>query len=203
MTNIDFRHEVFIFHKPNWCSLIDNYFRHKTPCGIRKLTAAFVSKIGVFSRFSWSLDFADTAKLTGPRIFADKRWVGPVKLLCVIMFNINKIRPKSLFGPVKAQKFSRCLISAPKWRNFHFRFSKFGDPENESLFKSSWWIFMCQNENIIVYIWSPNLAICAIVKIGDCTRLLKSWRCLRSNVSDMCLPNFRAIRKWSLENSQY
>ena len=45
-----------IFHKPNWCSLIDNYFRHKSPCGIRKLTAAFVSKIGVFSRFSWSLD---------------------------------------------------------------------------------------------------------------------------------------------------
>ena len=32
-------------------------FRHKNPCGIRKLTAAFVSKIGVFSRFSWSLDF--------------------------------------------------------------------------------------------------------------------------------------------------
>ena len=25
------------------------------------------------------------------------------------MFNISKIRPKSLFGPVKAQKFSRCL----------------------------------------------------------------------------------------------
>ena len=33
-----------------------NYFMHKTPCGIRKLTGAFVSKIGVFSRFSWSLD---------------------------------------------------------------------------------------------------------------------------------------------------
>ena len=56
-TNINFCPEVFIFHKPNWCSLIDNYFRHKTPCRIRKLTAAFVSKIGVFSRFSWSLDF--------------------------------------------------------------------------------------------------------------------------------------------------
>ena len=53
---------------------------------------------------------ADTAKLTGPRTFADKRWVGLVKLLCIIMFNISKIRPKSLFGPVKAQKFSRCLI---------------------------------------------------------------------------------------------
>ena len=56
-----------------------------------------------------SLTNADTAKLTGPRTFADKRWVGPVKLLCIIMFNISKIRPKSLLGPVKAQKFSRCL----------------------------------------------------------------------------------------------
>ena len=49
--------EVFIIHKPNWCILMANYFRHKAPCGIRKLTAAFVSKRGVFSRFSWSLDF--------------------------------------------------------------------------------------------------------------------------------------------------
>ena len=48
---------------------------------------------------------ADTAKQTGPRTFADKRWVGPVKLLCIIMFNISKIRSKSPFGPVKAQKF--------------------------------------------------------------------------------------------------
>ena len=52
---------------------------------------------------------ADTAKLTGPRTFADKRWVGPVKLLCIIMFNISKIRSKSPFGPVKAQKFLQCL----------------------------------------------------------------------------------------------
>ena len=64
-------------------------------------------------------------------------------------------------------------LKTATWRNFHFRFSKFGDPENESLFKSSWWIFMCQNVNIIVYIWSPNLAICAIAKIGGCTLLLQ------------------------------
>ena len=68
----------------------------------------------------------------------------------------------------------------PKWRNFRFWFSKFGDPENESLFKSSWWIFMCQNVNIIVYIWSPNLAICAIAKIGGCTRL-SDFGCLRGS----------------------
>ena len=51
----------------------------------------------------------DTAKLTGPRTLADKKWVGPVKLLCIIMFDISKIRSKFLFGPVKAQKFSWCL----------------------------------------------------------------------------------------------
>ena len=30
---------------------------------------------------------------------------------------------------------------------------------------------MCQNVNIIVNIWSPNLAICAIAKIGGCIQL--------------------------------
>ena len=46
------------------------------------------------------------------------------------------------------------------------------DLENESLFKPSWWIFMCQNVNIIAYIWSPNLVMCVVAKIGGCTRLL-------------------------------
>ena len=65
---------------------------------------------------------------------------------------------------------------APKWRNFHFWSPKFDDPQNESLFKSSWWIFMSQNVNIIVYIWSPNLVMCAIVKIDGCTRLpMGAW----------------------------
>ena len=52
---------------------------------------------------------ANTTKLTGPRTLADKKG-GPVKLLCIIMFDISKIRPKSILGPVKAQKFSRCLM---------------------------------------------------------------------------------------------
>ena len=59
-------------------------------------------------RFRFKL-MANTAKLTGPRTFTGKNWVGPVKLMCIIMFKINKIRPKSPFGPVKAPKFSRCL----------------------------------------------------------------------------------------------
>ena len=71
---------------------------------------------------SWDTSTAssDTAKLTGPRTFADKRWVGPVKLMCTIIFNISKIRPKSLFGPVKAQKFLRCLHHASwDWYEHH------------------------------------------------------------------------------------
>ena len=56
--------------------------------------------------------FTDTAKLDGPRTFTGKNWVGPVKLLCIIMFRISKIGPKSLFGLVKAPKFSQCL---PSW----------------------------------------------------------------------------------------
>ena len=63
----------------------------------------------VRARYQATVLKADTAKLTSPRTFADKRWVGSVKLLCMIMFNISKIRPKSLLGPVKDQKFLRCL----------------------------------------------------------------------------------------------
>ena len=47
---------------------------------------------------------SDTGKLTGPRTLADKRWVGPVKLLCITMFDISKIRQKSVLGLVKCPK---------------------------------------------------------------------------------------------------
>ena len=49
---------------------------------------------------------------------------------------------------------------------------------------------MCQNVNIIVYIWSPNLAICAIAKIGGCTQLImgsKNWSYTSSD-NDGILP---------------
>ena len=47
---------------------------------------------------------ADIVKLTGPWTFADKRWVEPVKLLCIIMFNtcISKMREKFFFTSVAA-----------------------------------------------------------------------------------------------------
>ena len=51
----------------------------------------------------------DSAKLNGAWTVADKRWVEPVKLLCIIMFDISKIRPKSILGLVKAQKVLQCL----------------------------------------------------------------------------------------------
>ena len=68
-----------------------------------------LTNIGKCIRSNQHAIAADTAKLIGPRTLADKRWVGPVKLLCIIMSDINKIRPKSILSLVKAQKFSRCL----------------------------------------------------------------------------------------------
>ena len=64
----------------------------------------------MFTLISISLFATDTAKLTGPQTLADKRWVEPAKLLCIIMLDISKIRPKSVHGQVKAKKFSQCLL---------------------------------------------------------------------------------------------
>ena len=68
-----------------------------------------------FVAFCWNhfVYMPDTVKLTGPRTFADEKWVGPVKLLCIIMFKISNISSKSLLGLVKAQKFLRCLCMHP------------------------------------------------------------------------------------------
>ena len=46
-----------------------------------------------------------TVKLAIARTFADKNWVGQVKLLCITMFKISENRQKSLFGVGKVQKF--------------------------------------------------------------------------------------------------
>ena len=99
-------------------SLIERYrFRQNADCiSIYWATAANLHDFYHGERYhdktidKWHDPIADTAKLTGPRTLTDKRWVGPVKLLCIIMFDISKIRPKSIFGPVKAQKFSWCLL---------------------------------------------------------------------------------------------
>ena len=39
------------------------------------------------------------------------------------MFDINKIRPKSILGPVKAQKFSRCLLYKIPLAQTNFQFT--------------------------------------------------------------------------------
>ena len=55
---MDFHPLISIFHKRNMCRLIANYFRQKAHCGKRKLMPALASKSGVFSWFSWSLNFS-------------------------------------------------------------------------------------------------------------------------------------------------
>ena len=105
-----------------YCSVIDNYFRHKhdkAPCGIRKLTAAFVSKIGVFSWFSWSLDLgAKMAEFPLPvlQIWRSWKWVAIQIQLMNIHGSECKYYLLFTFGP----QIWRCvrspkLAAAPDW----------------------------------------------------------------------------------------
>ena len=89
------------------------YDRKKKQQFVLNTTLENHKKLDNWIVLNFEMCLADTANLTGPRTLADKRWVGPVKLLCIIMFDISKIRPKSILGPVKAQKFSQCLV----WNN--------------------------------------------------------------------------------------
>ena len=58
----------------------------------------------------------DSAKLVSPRSSTDekvggpvKNMGGPIKLLYITMFKMGKSCKKLIFGPVKHEKFSRCL----------------------------------------------------------------------------------------------
>ena len=60
---------------------------------------------------------ADSAKLVSPRSWTDekvggpvKNMGGPIKLLYITMFKIGKSCKKLIFGPVKHEKFSQCLL---------------------------------------------------------------------------------------------
>ena len=51
-----------------------NYFKHKTHCVIRKLTAGFASKSGVFTRFNFSTKMAEFL-LSVPQIWRSRKRV--------------------------------------------------------------------------------------------------------------------------------
>ena len=69
--------------------------------------------------------------------------------------------------------FLNHYINIAKWRNFHLYFSKFDDLKNKLPIKSSLWIFMYQN-------LIPNLSVCEIAKIGDCTELMRYMKEVQS-----------------------
>ena len=85
------------------------YTRHDATAVIGATECEAVSD-GAVSVANYFGAVSDTTKLTGPWTLADKRWVGPVKLLCITMFDISKIGPKSILGLAKTKKFSRCLL---------------------------------------------------------------------------------------------
>ena len=108
-----------------------NWWHWKTKWHLFYTTFSFVHHFKAMGEFKLELQFgnaqfesksaffclvSDTAKLTGPRSSTDekvggpvKNMRGPIKLLYVIMFNILKSCQKWIFGPVKHEKFLRCL----------------------------------------------------------------------------------------------
>ena len=115
-----------LVHKPNRCSLIDNYFRQKIPCSIRKLTADFLSKSEVFSRFSWLLNFGakmEELPLSVPQIlWSQKRVVVQIQLLNILVTECKYycLHLVSKFGGVGSpnlmiSKTSRCSNSVVEY----------------------------------------------------------------------------------------
>ena len=51
-------------------------------------------------------------------------WSLATKTLCIVMFDVSKIKPESISGPVKAQRFLQCLSVTWKWKKpSHFNSS--------------------------------------------------------------------------------
>ena len=75
-----------------------------------QLTVAYFDSLVQERHTSCALVMELRLSCTNPSIYAYiQKWVGLVKLLCIIMFKISKIRSKSLLSLVKAQNFWRCL----------------------------------------------------------------------------------------------
>ena len=94
---------------------------HWTQCRHALSNTGHVAQVRVLENSRRPPKSPDTAKLTGPRSSTDekvggpvKNMGGPIKLLYVIMFNILKSCQKWIFGPVKLEKFSRCLKAADR-----------------------------------------------------------------------------------------
>ena len=62
---------------------------------------------------------AVTLKITGPRIAAGKTHVGPVNLLCIIIFKIRKIKPNSRSVRQKPQSSHSDCSWTPTDRSFN------------------------------------------------------------------------------------
>ena len=77
-----------------------------------------------------AIELTDSAKLVSPRSYTDEKVGGPVKnmgvpikLLYISMFKIRKSCKKLIFGPVKHEKFSRCLSQYDNSNPWHLHVS--------------------------------------------------------------------------------
>ena len=128
---------------------------------------------------------ADSAKLVSPRSSTNekvggpvKNMGGPIKLFCITMFKIGKSCKKLIFGPVKHEKFSRCLAMhhtvsklACEMQTVHRQQHSFLRPRNHVMNGCLWKI--CRPFYVAENIWHqeaielpnlPNMALWYLTK---------------------------------------
>ena len=101
------------------------------------------------------VNLPDTMKLNSSRTFTYKNSVGLVKLLCIMIFDINQIKPKSTLSPVNVDKFSWCVI---------FLVEKFWVTDHYQIFGA--YIFLhIENVDGIIIIYAIKVLMCHSVYI--------------------------------------
>ena len=92
------------------CRFIINELQKNTPQSIFSRNELVIQKRRGTEELRWQpvsppLPIAVTMKFTGLRTVADKTHIGPIDLLCKIMYDISKIMSKFILSLVKAHKF--------------------------------------------------------------------------------------------------
>ena len=89
-----------------WANVDQDPCHHMASLGHNKFKSIYILKS----------PYTDSAKLVSPRSSTDekvggpvKNMGGPIKVPYITMFKIGKRCKKLIFGPVKLEKFSRCL----------------------------------------------------------------------------------------------
>ena len=106
------QHRMLSMHGPEFtCNSVHWLLQTRDTCNLVAIQIFTKFPSTKWEYFSNTNTPPDTAKLTGPQTLCDEifKMSRTGELLCITMFDISKIMPKSVLGPVQAQKFLQCL----------------------------------------------------------------------------------------------